>query len=1232
MFPKLTPRSVLNLTQKLPLQYLLVVSFVLQVAVAVGLTTVLSVRNGEKAIDDLAKQLSEKATHQIREHLQTYLVQPNLLQRDSRSNLAYGDIPLSNLEMVARHFWHQIRASDGITSIYLGYPDGSFLGVQERDDGKTVLWEVTPETAPKRITYRLDEYGQRREEIAAQNYDPRERPWYQAVLSKRHASWSPIYKFASYDYPVLGITLATPIHSDRGKLQGVLALDLTLEQISSYLRTLSLSPNGEAFIIERTGEIVATSANEAPFITLSNGDQARLNATASTQPMIRETAQYLVEHFGSLDTIHSPQQFKIAIESGKHIIQIVPFRDGRGLDWLVVTVIPEADFKGQIIENTRSTLILCFISLIVASLIAGITARWIAEPIHRLSEASKKLAVGTWDNPLPDGRFEELTELSHAFNSMAQQLKQSFEQLEGHNQELQRLDKLKDEFLANTSHELRTPLNGIIGLAESLMDGVSGPLTRQTKGNLAMIVASGRRLSALVEDILDFSQLQHDRVDIHPRPVGVREAAEVVITLSRPLARQKKVQLVNAVSPKLPPVLADENRLQQILHNLVGNAVKFTEYGMVGISAQVIRHPNVCPVMLQSSLPSTCSLPPPVPPVASAPDTVTPALPEAASAEDLASDRQMAVIVEGATEAAPDLPTSATTDYLAITVADTGIGIPEDKLDRIFEPFEQADGSTSRIYGGMGIGLAITKKLVELQGGHLQVLSSVGVGSQFTFTLPIATQTQPLVGDRWSPSSSEENALSLRHHYDYRWPIQAILRHRANHVPEPEDTPTPADDNAFLPAHQEYRVLVVDDDPINRQVIMNHLLVKQYRVVEAASGPEALALLEDGLQPDIVLLDVMMPRMTGFEVCRKLRETYPAHSLPIVMLTAKNQIGDLVEGLSAGANDYLTKPVSKSELLARLKTHLYLAKINQAYSRFVPREFLQFLNKESIVEVELGDQVQQHMSVLFADIRDFTSLSEQMTPAQNFKFINAFLSRMEPAIAENHGFIDKYIGDAIMALFSRSADDALHASLAMLQRLQRYNQKRIEYGKSTIEIGIGINTGSLMLGTVGGRNRMDSTVISDTVNVAARIERMTRVYSANLLISHHTFLQLSNPNDYAMRVIDRVQVKGKVAYVSVYEVFDPDPPERRDGKLKSRTEFENALALYYQKCYFTAMQKFQRCLEICPADTIARNYFERCSRLVEQGKEHAESEVENSQPTDPISPEADTEKAPTKSS
>ncbi len=1213
---RLSRTSLRNLIQKLPLRSVLVVSFVVQIATAVGLTTALSWRNGQRAIDTLAAQLSTKATQRIQEHLEIYLLQPNLLQRHSRSLLHGNDLKVDDLEQVARHFWHQIRSSDGITSIYLGLPDGRFVGVQERENGEMVLWEVPDGRVPTRTTYRLNQQGRRQEAIAQQTYDPRTRPWYLTVMEVGHTSWSPIYEFASRDYSVLGITLAAPLYrqeaASENTLEGIIALDITLEQISNYLRSLNISPNGEAFIIERSGEMVGTSTNEPPFVTRQGGETTRLKAIASTQPIIREATQALLAEFGGLEQIQTQQQFTYWSDHQRYLVQVSPFKGGSGLDWLIVTVIPDADFKAQIVQNTRNTLLLCLLSLVVASAIAAYTARWVAQPIYRLSEAAQKLSVGDWDTALPNGRFQELTELSRAFESMVQQLRNSFEKLEEHNQELQRLDKLKDEFLANTSHELRTPLNGIIGLAESLIDGASGPITRQMKGNLIMIVASGRRLAALVDDILDFSQLSHNRVEISPRPVGIREAAEIVLTLSRPLAAQKQVQLINAVSPNLPPGLADENRLQQILHNLVGNAVKFTESGMVGISAQIVRYPEdlgneegplPVPGFMQHPLAAVSFSPP-----CSVQSTVVTAHPSSADPGHQVSplpQPNLGIASPTRTDGVASAISAATHPqtgyawsggYLAITVSDTGIGIPQDKLERIFEPFEQADGSMSRLYGGMGIGLAVTKRLVELHGGSIQVVSAVGVGSQFTFTLPISAVPQVNAGDRLPASVLARYDLDPLEEgsFNLQWPVQTVVPGSEVEVDRDRQD---AVDTALT--RQEYRVLVVDDEPINRQVILNHLSVQNYRVFEASNGPEALELIAAGLQPDVILLDVMMPRMTGFEVCRRLRETYPPHSLPIMMLTAKNQVGDLVEGLSAGANDYLTKPVSKGELLARIKTHLYLCKVNQAYSRFVPREFLHFLNKDSIVEVELGDQVEQHMSVLFADIRDFTSLSEQMTPEENFRFINGFLSRMEPAIAENGGFIDKYIGDAIMALFSQGADQALQAAVTMLHRLQAYNEERIRYRKLPINIGIGINTGLLMLGTVGGRNRMDGTVISDTVNVAARIERMTRIYQANLLISHHTFINLSNPNDYAMRVIDRVKVKGKSNYVSVYEVFDPDPPAQREGKLNSKTQFEMGLLLYNQQRYQEALEQFQICLKLCPTDTIAQSYAERSLRQQE---------------------------------
>ncbi|MGB3206501.1 MAG: ATP-binding protein [Crinalium sp.] len=684
--------------------------------------------------------------------------------------------------------------------------------------------------------------------------------------------------------------------------------------------------------------------------------------------------------------------------------------------------------------------------------------------------------------------------------------------------ESQKMDKLKDEFLANTSHELRTPLNGIIGIAESLIDGATGELPEQTIANLAMIVSSGKRLATLVNDILDFSKLKHHSLELQIQPVGMREIANVVLTICQPLTRNKPLQLINQISPEIPLVDADENRVQQILHNLVGNAIKFTDSGVVEVSANV--HKDM---------------------------------------------------------------------WLAVSVKDTGIGIPSNKLDRIFESFEQADGSTARLYGGTGLGLAVTKKLVELHGGEIKVESRVGKWSRFTFTLPISTKiAKPILVNNQSQINLENLALKA----ETELPLFNLNKSPSS------------------PLSNQFRILIVDDEPINIQVLINQLSLENYEITSLDNGIEALELIQQGFKPDLILLDVMMPKMTGYEVVKHLREVFPANELPILLLTAKDQVSDIVEGFIAGANDYLSKPISKNELLVRIKTHLQLSKTTLAYSRFVPYEFLKFLGHESIVDVKLGDQVQQDMTILFADICSFTTLSEEMTPKENFDFINSYLSVVGPVIRRHGGFIDKYIGDAIMALFPESAEDALHASIEMIEQLSMLNIERKKKNLLPIRIGIGIHTGSLMLGTIGEHERMETTVISDAVNMASRMEGLTKLYGAGIMLSVETLCQLDDPGKYELRFLGRARMKGKKYLVSVFEVFQGDPPHVSALKNKTRTEFERAVHLYETKKFIQALPIFQSVLRINPEDKAAKVFIQGCEKMLKFGAAELWDDIE----------------------
>ncbi len=282
----------------------------------------------------------------------------------------------------------------------------------------------------------------------------------------------------------------------------------------------------------------------------------------------------------------------------------------------------------------------------------------------------------------------------------------------------------------------------------------------------------------------------------------------------------------------------------------------------------------------------------------------------------------------------------------------------------------------------------------------------------------------------------------------------------------------------------------------------------------------------------------------------------------------------------------------------------------QAENLAVPREFLELLGKENILDLRLGDNVEKNMTVLFSDIRDFTSLSEEMTPQENFSFINGYLSNMEPVLFNHHGFVDKYIGDAIMALFPKSADDALRAAIAMLEQLRKYNASAERVGEKPVRIGIGLNTGLMMVGTVGGSRRMETTVIGDAVNLASRLESMTKTYGVELLISEHSYYGLKRPTDHDIRFVDRVRVKGKDQPQSVYEVFDADPQPIRAAKKQSKRIFEEALACYHYRDIVNAQKLLQQCLEICPDDIPAQVYIARCQRFMETGVHEGTGETE----------------------
>lgn len=422
----------------------------------------------------------------------------------------------------------------------------------------------------------------------------------------------------------------------------------------------------------------------------------------------------------------------------------------------------------------------------------------------------------------------------------------------------------------------------------------------------------------------------------------------------------------------------------------------------------------------------------------------------------------------------------------------------------------------------------------------------------------------------------------------------------------------PAGEN---PSAGLWKVMIVDDDPEVHNVTQLALRDfnfenKRLALIDAYSGEEAKRLLQEHPDTALILLDVVMEQDdSGLEVVRFIRNQLANDTVRIVLRTGQpGQAPERAVIVDYDINDYkakieLTTAKLFTTVVAALRTFRHVAaietqrqeleRIAAASARFVPREFLKILGKSSITDIALGDQVYHEMSILFADIRAFTTLSEERSPQQIIDFVNGFLGQFGPVIRQNKGFVVKYMGDALMAVFPDSADDALQAAITELRLLARQTaQSRI-----TFNIGIGIHTGDTVLGTVGDGGRLQADLLSDAVNLASRLEGLTKEYGAPIVISEQTLQKLQYPEHWHSRFLGKVRVKGRRSNVLIYEVFD----DTDKLKLETKTDFEEGLNLYYQNEFAEASVLFNGVIKNNPADKAARLYLERSARYMVQG-------------------------------
>ncbi|HHJ3171019.1 TPA: response regulator [Vibrio parahaemolyticus] len=551
---------------------------------------------------------------------------------------------------------------------------------------------------------------------------------------------------------------------------------------------------------------------------------------------------------------------------GEEIIAAFAPIQTRGITWALVVQLPEKEAFSRIHQLEKLFVIAMLIAIILVVIASHYLSNFITSPLLKLTWAAEKVSAGDLDETtFNTERKDEIGRLAISFERMQrsirekiQTIKQQNDELESNikliqkqNDELQLADKLKDEFLATTSHELRTPLHGMVGIAETLVSGANGVIPASQKYQLDIIIKSGQRLANLVDDLLDYHKMRYGSMDIQKSAVSLASATRLVLELSNHLLGNKTIRIINQVPADLKSVSADPQRLEQVLYNLIGNAIKYTSEGKIVISATIVD------------------------------------------------------------------------DHVRVQVVDTGQGIPAEHLEHIFEPLIQAGQDASRYRQGAGLGLSISRQLIELMGGSLYVSSQPMVGTTFSFTLPLASEEE----------IQATQTLVARGHFQ----IPEINLENGDDLSLPENPDGPL-------------LYVADDEPVNLRVLESFLRLEGYRVRTVSDGPETLALVEQE-KPELLLLDIMMPGMSGYQVCSELRETYDHAELPIIMLTALSQTEDRVRGFEAGANDYLSKPFNKQELAARIQAHLTASK---AEMRHMENKVLESeLRQRAVVEASL---------------------------------------------------------------------------------------------------------------------------------------------------------------------------------------------------------------------------------------------------------------------------------------